>query len=308
MPKRSPFIVCVTLLLGLGGAPACSAPKPEPELASSAPHGHYAREFPDKLNAVAKDFSDRRIEARKVFTEFNGYPSKLKDPPSWAHVLEIVTRADEDGHSHAYVGRLRRVAGASAFFEAEIDEINKKVAGSVAFVAKKKGCDESVAGAAAPALKDIVEKQLEKELHEASEAHRLIDRYRSELGKENAAALEKQADDIARASYVVHIELVDDKLRLLRMVGEVDQVRKTADDAIAAERDYQSSYKKMTEAEKKASQARIDELNKSKASLDAAVKQAEAVVPTVEDEIKKIQKEYDDALEALKAKIKEKVH
>jgi hypothetical protein len=310
-PRRSTLALtaaCRLTAFALALAPAaCSTPKPEPEYATSANHSHYARDFPEKLNGTTKDFSDRRTAARKLMGEFNGYPSKLKEPPSWAHVLEIVERADEDGHSHAYVARLRRVASAGAFFEAEQDEINKKVAGAVAYAAKQKGCDEAISGAAGPALKSSVEKQLEKELHEGSEAHRLIERYRGELGKENAAVLEKQADDIARASYLVHIEIVEDKLRILRMVGEADQIRHTIDDAIAAERAYQTANKKMTDAEKKASEARITELNKSKASMDSALKQAEGVAPTIEDEIKKIQKEHDDAVEALKAKIKEKV-
>ena len=303
MSKRSPLALALALAVA-----ACSAPKPEPEFASSAGHGHYAREYPEKLNAVTKDFSDRRAEARRLLSELGGYPSKLKDPPSWAHVQEIYERAGEDGRSYAYVGRLRRVEGATVFFETEKDEINKKVAGSVAYTAKKKGCDESIAGAAPPALKDVIEKQLEKELHEASEAQQLVDRYRGELGKENAAALEKQADDLSRASYLVHIELVEGKLRLVRMVGEADQIRKTADDTIAAEKAYQTGYKKITDAEKKASEARIAEMNKSKASMDAALKQAEPVVPTLDDEIKKIQKEYDDALEGLRSKIKDKIH
>ena len=170
--------LALALSLAVGALPACSAPKPEPEYASSANHSHYARDYPEKLNAVTADFSARRAEARKILGELGGYPGKLKDP-SWAHVLEIVERADEDGRSHAYVGRLRRVEGASAFFETEKDEINKKVGGSVAYTAKKKGCDEAVAGAAAPALKDAVEKQLEKELHEASEAQQLIERFGS---------------------------------------------------------------------------------------------------------------------------------
>jgi hypothetical protein len=300
--------LALALSLAAFALPACSAPKPEPEYASSATHSHYARDYPEKLNAVTKDFSDRRAEARKLMGELGSYPGKLKDPPSWAHVLEIEERADEDGRSHAYVGRLRRVEGASAFFEAEKDEINKKVAGSVAYTAKKKGCDEAVAGAAPPALKDAVEKQLEKELHEASEAQQLVERYRGELGKDNAATLEKEADDLARASYLVHIEIVEDKLRLLRMVSEADQIRKTADDAIAAEKSYQASNKKLTDPEKKASEARIADMSKSKASIDSAVKQAEGVVPSIDDEIHKIQKEYDDAFEGLRAKIKEKIH
>jgi hypothetical protein len=310
MSKRSPVALALTLALAFTAAftGACSAPKPEPELATSAHHGHYAREYPEKLTAVVKDFSDRRAEARKLLGELSGYPAKLKDPPSWAHVQEIYERAGEDGRSYAYVGRLRRVEGATVFFEAERDEINKKVVGAVAYTAKRKACDESVAGAAPPALKDIIEKQLEKELHEASEAQQLVDRYRGELGKENAATLEKQADDLSRASYLVHIEIVEGKLRLARMVGEADDVKKTADDTIAAERAYQSGYKKITDADKKASEARIADMNRSKAAMDAAIKQAEAVVPNVDDEIKKIQKEYDDALDALVAKVKDKVH
>jgi hypothetical protein len=304
MSTRDSLLLAVILL---GAAPGCAAPKPEPELASSAGHSHYARDFPEKLQAVTKDFGTRRAEARKIMGEMNGYPSKLKEPVSFAHVLQIVERADEDGHSFAYVDRLRRVQSASLFFEAEVDEINKKVAGSVAYTAKKKGCDEAIAGATGPALKDGVEKQLEKELHEGSEAHRLIDRYRGELGKENAALLEKQADDISRASYLVYVEIVEDKQRIVRMVGEAADVRRTLDEAVTAERAYLSEYKKMTEPEKKAVEARIADLGKSKAALDAAIQQAEAVVPTIEDEVKKIQKEYDDAVAALKSKIKDKV-
>jgi hypothetical protein len=298
--------LALALVVAASAVAACSAPKPEPEFASSANHGHYAREYPEQLNAVVKDFSDRRAEARKLMGEFGGLPGKLKDP-NWAHVLEVVQRASEDGRGYAYVERLRRVEAASAFFDAEKDEINKKVVGSVSYVAKKKSCDETVAGAAAPALKDAVEKQLEKELHEASEAQQLVERYRGELGKDNAPVLEKGADEISRASYLVHIELVEDKLRIVRMVAEAEQIKKTADDAIQAEKAFQSGYKKITDAEKKASEARIADMNKSKASVDAALKQAETIVPTMEDEIKKIQKEYDDAFNALTAKIKEKI-
>jgi hypothetical protein len=307
---RSPVLVVglhVLALASLAALPACSAPKPEPEFASSANHGHYARDYPADLNMVTKAFGDRRVEARKLMGEFGGYPGKLKDP-SWPHVLEVVQRADEDGHGYAYVERLRRVQAAASFFETEKDELNKKIVGSVAYTAKKKGCDEAIAGAAPPALKDAVEKQLEKELHEASEAQQLVERYHAELGKENAAALEKQAEDISRASFLVHIAIVEDKVRILRMVAEADQVRKTADEDIASEKAFQSGFKKITDAEKKASDVRIADMTRSKASIDAAVKQAEGLAPTLDDEIKKVQKEYDDALAGLVGKIKEKIH
>jgi hypothetical protein len=161
VPLDLPRLALALGALSLPALAACSAPKPEPEFATSANHSHYARDYPAELGATTKGFSERRAEARKIMGEFNGYPSKLKDPPSWPHVLEVVDRADEDGRSYAYVDRLRRVQGAAAFFDAEKDEINRKVAGSVAYVAKKKSCDESIAGAAVPALKDAIDKQLE---------------------------------------------------------------------------------------------------------------------------------------------------
>ena len=63
-----------------------------------------------------------------------------------------------------------------------------------------------------------------------------------------------------------------------------------------------------SDADRKAAEARIAELSKSKASVDAAVQQANALVPTFDDEIRKIQKEYDYALDGLTRKLQDKVH
>jgi hypothetical protein len=92
----------------MGALPACSAPKPEPEIASSAALGTYAKSYPAELGAELKGFSDRRGEARKLIGEMGSYPGKLKDP-DWARVLEVVDRANDDGRGWAYVERARRV-------------------------------------------------------------------------------------------------------------------------------------------------------------------------------------------------------
>jgi len=301
MRKRSTILASLALA---ALSAACSAPKPEPEIASSAPLGVYARSYPTELGATLKAFSDRRAEVRKIIGELPGYPGKFKDP-DWGHVLETLERADEDGRGWGYVERSRRVEAVAAFFDAEKDEISRKVAGSVIYAAKKKSCDETVAQGVGPALRDGFEKQADKELADASQAQKLVDRYRAELGKENAAALEKQAADVSRASYLAHVEIVEDKLKIQRMAIEAEQIKRTADAAIEAEKAFQTG-KKVTDAEKKASQARIDEMSKSKAAVDAAVQQANAVVPTMADEIQKLQKEHAEAFESLRAKLREK--
>ncbi len=217
---------------------------------------------------------------------------------------DVLSHADQAGRSSAYVDRLRRVEGAAAFFTAEKDEITRKVAGSAQFVAKKQ-CDVDVSGAVASSLKDSVNKQLEKELRDANESQHLIDRYRTALGKENAAALELEADGLSRTSYLVHVQLVESKLRVQRMLTEIDEVKRTLDASVAAERSFQAESR-TTAPEKKASEERIAEIEKSRALLDSAVKQGSSLLPQLDDQIKAITKEYDDALAKLLASIDEK--
>jgi hypothetical protein len=287
--------------LALGSLTACSTPKPEPEIASAAPQGHYAQSYPQALTQASSGFSKTQNDVRAGTKEFNEYPSKLKNP-DWNHVRDIMKAADGAGRSYAYVERIRRVDGASAFFTDEKDEITKKVAGSATYVAKSKGCDVDLSGAVSASLKEAVEKQLEKELRDANEGQQLIERYRVSLGKENAAALEKQVDNVSRMAYLAHIEIVEEKLRIVRMTAEAEDVRKSIDEFIRAEKEFQAE-KKTTDAEKKASEERIAEMNKSKASLDAAIQQGKDLEPKLEEQVQALKKEYDDAFGGLVVKI-----
>lgn len=290
--------------LALSAAAGCAETKPEPEIASAASQESYAVGYPQALTEATTSFSQIQSEIRKELGQLPGYPGKLKDP-GWARVRDVVTRADQAGKSSAYVERMRRIEGAFEFFSTEKDEITRKVGGSVQFLVKKKGCDVEVSGAVSGPLKDTIDKQLEKELRDANEAQHLIERYRTALGKENAAALEQQADAISRASYLVHIQLVEDKVRVQRMLAEADEVQRTFDAALAAERSFQAE-KRTTPAEKKASDDRIAEINKSRALLDSAVKQGSSLLPNLDQQVQAMTREYDEALAKLLAAIDEK--
>jgi hypothetical protein len=185
--------------LALSAAAGCAETKPEPEIASSASQEGYAVGYPQALTEATTSFSQAQTEVRKELGQFPGYPAKLKEP-GWTRVRDVMTRSDQAGKSTAYVDRMRRIEGAFEFFSTEKDEINRKVGGSVQFLVKKKNCDVEVGGAVAGPLKDTVDKQIEKELRDANEAHHLIERYRTALGKENAAALEQEADALSRTS------------------------------------------------------------------------------------------------------------
>jgi hypothetical protein len=285
------------------GALACSTPKPEPEIASSASQSGYARNYPSELQSIAKGFDERETEAKGITQGFSGYPEELKNP-DWNRVLEIVATADDAGKSSAYVERLRDTEGARAFFKEHKDEIVKKVAGSAQYVAKQKGCDVDVAGAAAHALEESVDKELQKHLDDRNEAQLLIERHGPALGKENIPALEKQADSISRASYLVHIEMVEAKVRIDALLLEAEQIQKTLDDSIAAERSAQSG--KLSAAEKKASDDRISAAQNAKALMDSALTQGKALKERVAERITGAQKNHTDAMTSLKSAISAK--
>ncbi|WP_438013603.1 hypothetical protein WMF18_21980 [Sorangium sp. So ce315] len=300
--NRPRFVASALFLAGHLFALGCSAPKPEPEIASSAPQSGYAERYPAELQATASSFSEREDIAKRATEQFKGYPDQLKKP-DWKAVVEVIEQADAAGRSYDYVERVRAVDGAVAFFNENRDALTRKVSGAAQYVVKQKGCDVDVTGATSHALEDGVERQLEQYVRDRNEAHHRLERHRAALGKENAAALEKQADAVSFASYLVHIDMIEHKVRLRRMLEEMEAVKASIDEAVAAERAFQSSGKRTGE-EKKASDARIDELGRSKAMLDASATQAKQIDETMDERIAAAQKSYREAMDALLATLR----
>lgn len=298
-PRETALSIAAMLLLG--GPTACGGSKPEPEIASAAPQGGYAQSYPQFLTAAATGFSTTQTEVRAGIRELGGYPTQLKRL-DWARVGQILRSADAAGRSYIYVEQIRRTDGAYAFLSTEKEEIVNKITGAAQSVARKRGCDVDLSGVVSQSFKEAVDKQLEEELRGANEAHVLLSRYRASLGRENAAVLERQIDAVSRMSYLVHVALVEEKLRIKRMLEETDEVRRTSSQFIQAERDFQAG-ETTTAAEKAASEERIAEMDRSRALLDSAVLQGEGLLPRLEEQLLAIQKEYDDALAALLARI-----
>jgi hypothetical protein len=302
MRFSSSSLSLVAALLLLGTA-ACAPPPAGPQVASAASQPGYAQGYPQALTASVESFNATQAEVKKTLGEVDDYPNKLKDP-GWARVREILGDAHEAGKSQGYVDRMRRVDGAFQFFAAEKEEIVRKVSWAAQATAKKT-CDVEVSGAVGASLKDVIDKQLEKELREANEAHKLIDRYRVQLGKENAAALEKQADAISRASFLAHVQIVEDKLAIQRLVGEAGEVKKTGERFLEEERRFQAD-KRTTAPEKKASEARVAEMSKSREQIDAAVKQGEALLPKLDEQAQALERSYEDKIRAFLGKLDDK--
>ncbi|MBK9264412.1 MAG: hypothetical protein IPM54_32010 [Polyangiaceae bacterium] len=295
---RTQSVVVASLLLFSAAGFGCSAQKPEPEVASSAAQPGYAQDYPGAVEQVMKDFGREDDDAKTLSSGFSGYDKELK-APDWKLVGDIHRKANDAGRSRAYVDRNEEIEGARAFFTAEQDEIVKKVGGSATYACKQKGADTDLSGTVSRSLSEVVEKQLEKRLRERNAAHEIIDRHRNELSKEDAAKLEVQADQIARASYLVHIAMVEEKVRLRALLEEAEQVKKTLDDYIAEERVHGTKSDK--EADKKASDARIERATQAKAQVDGALAQGREMEQKMEERITAAQKRHKEALDALLA-------
>lgn len=300
---RSLLRACV-LSLSLASLAACSSSGARPVLASSASQPACGMKYADDLSATTKAIADRQAESKQISTGLAARADELKKT-DWDKVLTIVEKSDEAGKSAGYAGAQTEANEVRAFWNDEHDAINAKVAGNANYAAKQASCTADVGGAATHALKEAIDKQLEKRLRGRNDAFLIIDRYKVALGKENATALEKLADDIARASYIVHVDLLEQRERLRARFAEKDTVAKTLDKFIEEEKAFQAEAGR-TEAEKKASDERLAVAAKGRADLDRAATSADESLKAIDAQIDAARKEYEEALKALKGKIAEK--
>jgi hypothetical protein len=294
----------LVLVLSLSVAACTSTSSTQPELASSAAQSSYATSYPDELQGAAKAFSDDRAEARTLTAGLGQRASELKGAADPNALVGIVDRADEAGRSRGYASRRQETEQVRTFWEEERNPITGRVAGAAQNKVVESKCENTdVSGTVAYSLKDGVDKQIEKRLRAKNEAQILLDRYKTTLGQGNAVVAQKLADDVAAASYVVNVGLVDDRNRLTRLLAEKGSIDTTLQRTIDEERAFQAE-KGRTDAEKKASEERIATLNKSRSALGGAVVNADVATRGIDDQIKTAKSEYDAALKALKDQIK----
>jgi hypothetical protein len=283
-------LLAATLSLG------CSS-RPAPVFASSANETSYAERYPASLLALRTEFATDETKARDIFGAFAKYPDALSNPDG-QQVLAVVSRADAAGKSGAYAQQMEENQGVSRFFADEKDSLNQKVGGAAQYAAKQKECTVDVASPAIGALDRGVDKALEERLRGHDEAHRYIEDHQDALGKPNLEKLQKQADDIALASYLVHVRVKELKLELSRMVDEASDVKKTLGrsdtEARAVVADAGAS-----KSAKATAQTRATAAEGATANLDSEVEQAKRAVADMDARSAQLEKDYDAALDAL---------
>jgi hypothetical protein len=274
----------------------CST-RPTPIFASSANEASYAERYPSSLLAVRTEFAADEVRARNVFAAFPNYPSALA-APNGEQTLAVVKRADSAGKSGSYAQQMTENQHVSRFFSEEKESLNQKVGGAAQYAAKQKECAVDVASPAVGALDRGVDKALEERSRRHNEAERYIEDHQDALGKSNLEKLQKQADDIALASYLVHVRVKELKLELSWLVDEAGDVKKTLlrsdgeAKAVLANSAASRPAKATAEARVKASAA-------ASANLDSEVDQAKRAVADMDARGDKLEKDYAAALDAL---------
>jgi hypothetical protein len=278
-------------------------------LASSAGQPVYALKYADELGASARAIGDAQEQQRKLASGFGARIDELKKP-DWDLVRSVVDESDAAGKSADFSDTHVDVDATRAFWADEKSTLDAKVGAGAQYAFKQASCTSGctnvdVGGPAAFALNEAMEKALQKRLRASNDALLLIERHHTALGPTNTAALEKLADDVAQASYLVHVALVVRAERLKRLLADRSNIVATLDRFAQEESSYQAQPGR-SEADKKASQERVAEAAKSKAQIDGAVTQAQAAVAGSDQTILATTKDYEDSLKGLHDKIAQK--
>jgi hypothetical protein len=276
--------------------------RPAPVFASSANESGYAERYPAALLAARTEFASSESRAREIIHQFPNYPSALTSPDG-EQVLGVVTRADAAGKSASYAHAMDEQGHVSRFFTEEKEPLNQKVGGAAQYAAKQKECTVDVASPAIGALDKGVDKALEDRLRTHSESQRYIEDHQDALGKANLEKLQKQADDITLASYLVHVRVKQLKLELSSLADEASDVKKTLARS-DAEAQAVLGNAAASKAAKTTAQSRATAAKTASTGLDIEVEQAKRAVQEMDARIEQLDKDYQAALDALENTLK----
>lgn len=298
--RASPAAFALVVLLA---AAACAPEKPRPEIASSSGEVGYAASYPERLLGATEAFGKADAEVEALTTGYAGYPAALGDDVDPALLRDLYTSADEAGRARAYVTARRDADAVRRFYDDRRDKIRQRVAGAAQAAARDKGCTADVGGAAAYVLDKEMASQAQDRERQGNEAHVLLERHREDLDAADRAKLEEQVDQVAHASYLAHILMVEKQDELRAMLDEASNARQAIDRAL----DDEEALRKRgatKDAARKASEARSDELRKARAKIDGALVQAQRVIDGADARVEAAQGKQRDRLKALLASLK----
>jgi hypothetical protein len=288
-----------TFGLGLVLLASAACAQKQPALyASPADQAAYAERYPAALSGARTRYAEDEKALATTTGEFAKYPDQLQKP-DWTVVSAVIEDADQAGKSGDLAAGMAEADAVRTFYAGERDKLRQKVGGSAEHAAKEKNCEVELYGPVGGALDRAMEQQLEERVRARNAAHRRIEDNVDALGKPNVEKLEKQADEVALASYVVNVRMPLLKRDLDAALADASGVRKTLEreieEANAVAADANAPKGKKQTAEKRKADA-----SSALASLDQEVTQAKALSDELEKRNDTAKKSYETALDGLK--------
>jgi len=292
-------IVFLSSIVGLSLV-ACTEPQRGPEVASSSAQPQWAASYADDLRGASRTLSDDRARAHDLDQGLDARAKEVNPPFDSITLQAVVKRADDAGRSEAYVARAHEARQVRAFWDDERDKVVGRAAGAAKGVVGDAKCEGNPdpAGQVAYAVKDSVDRAIERRIRAANDAYVTIDRYKSAIGANNLDAVKKIADDVAYASYLANVALVDDRNRVIDLLQRQKDADATLQHAIADEREFQAD-KGRADAEKKSSDERVAQYQKADQSIGDSIVAANVSLKNLDDQIKQARADHDAAVQQL---------
>lgn len=264
----------------------------------------YAERYPEQLKALRNRFAEDESKVRAVLPELPAAADKLSGSEPGT-LVELVRRADAEGRSSAYAEGSLEAETVSRFMSEERQPLHQKVAGSVSYTAKEKGCNEELGGAAAGAMDRAVEKQLEERLVQRGTAQRFIEDHENAIPKNEQEGAGELAGSVAALSHISHVRLELHRRELERALQEASRVQSTLErtERESSERlaDAKASKPAKVRAEKRKAAA-----GAARAALSGEVEQAKQALDDMQQRQKKLASDYDQALAALVQRLEQR--
>lgn len=293
------------LALAFSLAAGCAAHAHDAKVASSADGAGYALRYLDALDAATKDFAVDRQRAHDLSAALAARANDGKPFTDRPLLLRIVEESDRAGRGESYARTQSEERALRAFWEDERGPMSARVASAAQKNVTEAGCTQQVelGGSVQHALRDSLDKQLERRTRAANEGQRTVEQHKARFQPGGLPAVQRLSDEVALASHVVNVALPEDVRELERLLGERRDVNATLSRMLEDERAIQADPHKPSE--QKASQERVVQIERSRSTLVPRVQQAEHALQRHEEQLRLAQNEYESALEALKARLRE---
>lgn len=258
---------------------------------------------PSKVDRTAKRIGTDESETKSTAEKMPTMADKLSET-DWAIVADIVEASDKAGKDGAYAAEMRELNVVRGFYDEEKDDIHRKVNGAVNYMAKNCSSDGGIS--VAGPMNTAMDERVDERLKNANDAFLIIDRNRDALGKKNIPALEDMAKQIAKASYVVHVEMPEAQQELEGAKAAASDAKDALKKMIDTENEPPKEGSKPSPEAEKAKKDRIKKAEEKMKAAEAAEQAAAKQLENLEQRTADLEKAYDDGLSKLKDAISAK--